>query len=283
MNNKDSKEKIKIKKEEWFVIILKEQIVQNYLLICSIGWIVLSSYWISNTVLVQYLIIEIIVATLISIVTMIVIVKRVLTIIIKQEHSEMKAICRNCAQNSVKYEFASFDFYTLDQIVGFEKEMILDPNPSECLITIYTASLETEEADEIIRKAVKNNLKHGITYKIYYLRGIPTDKQIQLYGKENLIAYERTPEEDMELDLATEFDIIVFEKSNGIREGYFSLNFSTSIEPRPCSQGFKCENKCHYENDNLLYKKMRDDSTSLLLATLAEWEVKHQKKETTTV
>lgn len=268
------KEKI----EDWLIIILRDDIVQAFLIGYIILWIVFA-----NTILNLirnnpfFGVPVAIVAILVTIITMGVIILRAVKNYIAKNVEEIYETCKVCAQNTTKYEFASFDFYTLDQIVKIEKKMGEDPQPSECQITIYTSSLDTEENEESVRNVVKENLKKNVQYKIYYLRGIPTEKELKMYGEENLIEYIGNPDENKELDLAAEFDIIVFQNSSGETNGYFSINFSTSVAPRPCAQGFVCSNQCHFENDNLLYKKMREDSTSLLLYTLREWDNKRMK------
>lgn len=272
----------KERKEDWFTTILKEGEVQNCLIVCIIFWIVIVNK-ISDLVKSKlYLGITItIVAVLVSVLLICLFVIRAIKRIASKEAVDMYITCKECAQNTTKYEFASFDFYTLDQIVEIEKKMGEDSHPADCQITIYTSSLDTEVNEESVRNVVKNNLEKKVKYKIYYLRGIPTDKEIEMYGKENLIEYVEDPDENKDLDLAAEFDIIVFQNSNGETSGYFSINFSTSVAPRPCAQGFACDNQCHYENDNLLYKKMREDSTSLLLYNLREWDNKRKKNDKT--
>lgn len=268
----------KERKEDWFPTILRDGEVQNCLIVCIIFWIVIVNKINDLIKSKLYLGITIaIVAVLVSVLLICLFVIRAIRRIASKEAVEMYETCKECAQNTTKYEFASFDFFTLDQIVEIEKKMGEDLHPEDCQITIYTSSLDTEVNEESVRNVVKNNLEKKVKYKIYYLRGIPTDKEIEMYGKENLIEYVEDPDENKDLDLAAEFDIIVFQNSYGETRGYFSINFSTSVAPRPCAQGFACDNQCHYENDNLLYKKMREDSTSLLLYNLREWDNKRKK------
>ena len=268
----------KERKEDWFTTILRDGEVQNCLIVCIIFWIVIVNKINDLVKSKLYLGITIaIVAVLVSVLLICLFVIRAIRRIASKEAVEMYETCKECAQNTTKYEFASFDFFTLDQIVEIEKKMGEDLHPEDCQITIYTSSLDTEVNEESVRNVVKNNLEKKVKYKIYYLRGIPTDKEIEMYGKENLIEYVEDPDENKDLDLAAEFDIIVFQNSYGETSGYFSINFSTSVAPRPCAQGFACDNQCHYENDNLLYKKMREDSTSLLLYNLREWDNKRKK------
>lgn len=268
----------KEKNADELIAILKDNTIQNLLVVCNIVWIVII-YIIINTIKDnKYIgIASAIAAALFTIIAMFfVIMKAIKQNYIKYVESIYET-CKVCAQNMTKYEFASFDFYTLEQIIEIERKVGEDENPSECQITIYTSSLDTEENEESVRSVVEYNLEKNVRYKIYYLRGIPTDKELRMYGRENLIEYIGAPDENKDLDLAAEFDIIVFRNSSGETSGYFSINFSVSVAPRPCAQGFICENQCHYENENLIYKKMRDDSTNLVLYTLREWDNKRKR------
>lgn len=266
---------LKEKNRDWILTILKDDTIQYWLIVCIVFWIVFINLIINK----KNLGISIaFVAILFTLIFMCFSIVKVIKKNLNKDIEMMYNICKECAQNTKKYEFASFDFYSLDQIVDIESKMGEDVRPSECQITIYTSSLDTEENEENVRSVVKDNLDKNVKYKIYYLRGIPTEKQLKMYGKENLVEYIGHPDENKDLDLAAEFDIIVFQNSSGEINGYFSINFSTSVAPRPCAQGFICDNQCHYENENLLYKKMREDSTSLLLYTLREWDNKRKKE-----
>lgn len=263
--------------EDWLITILKDDAIQYRLIVCIIFWIVFINKIIDLITSKIYLGIPIaIVAIFFTIMFLCLSILKVIKQNLIKDVETIYETCKNCAQNATKYEFASFDFYTLEQIVEIERKMGEDPCTSECQITIYTSSLDTEENEESVRSVVRDNLEKNVRYKIYYLRGIPTEKQLKMYGRENLIEYIGDPDENKDLDLAAEFDIIVFRNSFGETNGYFSINFSTSVAPRPCAQGFICDNQCHYENENLLYKKMREDSTSLLLYTLREWDNKRK-------
>lgn len=267
----------KERNEDWLITILKDDIIQYRLIVCIIFWIVIINKIIDLIMSNIYLGIPIaIMAILITLMFMFLSILKVIKQNLIKDVETIYETCKDCAQNATKYEFASFDFYTLENIVEMERKMGKDSCPSECQVTIYTSSLDTEENEESVRSVVRDNLEKKVRYKIYYLRGIPTEKQLKMYGRENLIEYIGDPDENKDLDLAAEFDIIVFRNSFGETSGYFSINFSTSIAPRPCAQGFICENQCHYENENLLYKKMREDSTSLLLYTLREWDNKRK-------
>lgn len=272
----------KKKIEDWLIMILKDDGIQYWLVVCIVFWIIIINKIIELIKSNIYIGVSVAVVTILF--TLVLMCFFVLRVVKKNLNKDVETIydtCKVCAQNTTKYEFASFDFYTLEQIVGIERKMGEDACPSECQITIYTSSLDTEEDEESVRNVVRDNLEKNVRYKIYYLRGIPTEKQLKMYGRENLIEYIGNPDEKKELDLAAEFDIIVFQNSCGETSGFFSINFSTSVAPRPCAQGFICENQCHYENENLLYKKMREDSTSLLLYTLREWDNKRKKNEKT--
>ena len=267
----------KERNEDWLITILKDEAIQNRLIVCIIFWIVVINKIIDLIMSKIYIGISIAIMAILS--TLVFMCLSILKVIKQNLIEDVETIyetCKSCAQNVTKYEFASFDFYTLEQIVEIERKMGEDTCPSECQITIYTSSLDTEENEESVRSVVRDNLDKNVRYKIYYLRGIPTEKQLKMYGRENLIEYIGDPDENKDLDLAAEFDIIVFQNSFGETSGYFSINFSTSVAPRPCAQGFICENQCHYENENLLYKKMRGDSTNLLLYTLREWDNKRK-------
>lgn len=264
--------------EDWLVTILKDDVIQYRLIVCIIFWIVFINKIIDLiTSRICFGLTIAIVAILSTLIFMSVTILKVIEQNLNKDVKTIYETCKNCSQNTTKYEFASFDFYTLEQIVEIERKMGDDICPSECQITIYTSSLDTEENEESVRSVVKSNLEKNVKYKIYYLRGIPTEKELKMYGEENLIEYIGDPDENKELDLAAEFDIIVFRNSCGETSGYFSINFSVSVAPRPCAQGFVCQNQCHYENENLLYKKMRKDSTSLLLYTLREWDDKRKR------
>lgn len=268
----------KERNEDWLITILKDEGIRWKLTVYIIVWIVIINKLIDLITSETWLGISIAIVTVLA--TLIYMYLSILKVIkenLKKDVETIYETCKTCAQDATKYEFASFDFYTLEQIVGEERKIGEDARPSDCQITIYTSSLDTEEEEESVRNVVRDNLEKNVRYKIYYLRGIPTEKQLKMYGEENLIEYIDDPDENKDLDLAAEFDIIVFQNSSGEANGFFSINFSTSVAPRPCAQGFICENQCHYENDNLLYKKMREDSTSLLLYTLREWDNKRQR------
>lgn len=267
----------KERNEDLLITVLKDDAVQYRLIVCIIFWIVIINKIIDLVMRNIYLGLTIaIVAILITLMFMFLSIYKVIKQNLINDVEIIYETCKSCAQNATKYEFASFDFYTLEQIVEMERKMGEDSCPSDCQVTIYTSSLDTEENEESVRSVVRDNLEKKVRYKIYYLRGIPTEKQLKMYGRENLIEYIGDPDENKDLDLAAEFDIIVFQNSFSETSGYFSINFSTSIAPRPCAQGFICGNQCHYENENLLYKKMREDSTSLLLYTLREWDNKRK-------
>lgn len=266
--------------KDWLITILKDDKAQYHLTVCIIFWIVFINKIIDLIRSKFYIGVSISIIAIIC--TFFFMWFSILKAVKKNINMDIKTMyekCVKCAQDVDKYKFASFDFYTLNQIVEIERKMGEDAHPSECQITIYTSSLDTEENEESVRNVVRDNLEKNVKYRIYYLRGIPTERELKMYGKENLIEYIGDPDENKDLDLAAEFDIIVFQSSSGEIDGYFSINFSTSVAPRPCAQGFICDKQCHYENENLLYKKMRQDSTSLLLYTLREWDNKRKKNE----
>lgn len=272
----------KDKSNELLITILKDNVTQTGLVVCIVAWMVFIEKiigWIMGGIF-----FGIIIATVAAILTVMLMFALVIHVIKKnfrEKAGEIHKKCMECAQNTKKYAFASFDFYTLEEILDIERKMGEDETPSECHITIYTSSLDTETNDESVRRVARNNLEKKVKYRIYYLRGIPTEKEKELYGEDNLVEYIADADENKDLDLTAEFDIIVFQNSCGDTSGYFSINFSTSVAPRPCAQGFNCKNQCHYENDNLLYKKMRTDSTSLLLYTLRKWDNERRKNEKT--
>lgn len=195
---------------------------------------------------------------------MIVVVYQIIKNRSKEEYLLQIEQCEACAKDSSKYQFANFDFLTFDELISIEESLKSDIHPEQCYVYIYTSDISTEDDAE---KTVIENIKSHVNYKVFYIDGIPTEKQISLYKKENLYKCEAS-----QIDRSADFDIMIYIDSNQNISGYFCVNFSKTRGPRPCSQGFKCTNECHYQNENLLYKRIREDSVQLLLSVLKERE-----------
>ena len=187
---------------------------------------------------------------------------------LKSEFKEKMDLCHQCATDVSKYQFANFDFLTFDELIEIEASLKEDQNPKECFVYIYTSDISTEDDAET---TVKENINAGVNYRVFYIDGEPTSKQIGLYKENNLIKSVAS-----EIDRSADFDIMIYIDSANNTKGYFCVNFSKAKGPRPCSQGYLCTNECHYENENLLYKKIRDDTTEIILRTLYAQE---RKKE----
>lgn len=187
----------------------------------------------------------------------------------KNEFIEKMEICRKCATDISKYQFANFDFLTFDELIQIESSLKNDLEPQKCYVYIYTSNISTEDDAET---TVVENIQAGVNYRVFYIDGTPTQTQKELYGSDNLIECVAS-----EIDRSADFDIMIYIDSSKNIQGYFCVNFSKARGPRPCSQGYLCTNECHYENENLLYKKIRDDTVELLLKTLIEKEEKHEK------
>lgn len=198
---------------------------------------------------------------------MIVIVYLILKDDSQNEFNERMELCHQCAMDISKYQFANFDFLTFDELIAIEASLKDDQNPDKCFVYIYTSDISTEDDAET---TVVENIDAGVNYRVFYIDGIPTPKQIELYGATHLIECMGS-----EIDRSADFDIMIYIDSSHNLKGYFCVNFSKVKGPRPCSQGYYCTNECHYENENLLYKKIRDDTVELLLRTLQQREREH--------
>lgn len=188
---------------------------------------------------------------------------------IKEDYENGVQKCEECAADTSKYQFANFDFLTFEDLIAIENSLSLDEDPKKCYVYIYTSDISTEDDAE---EVVIENIKAGVNYKVFYIDGTPTESQIALYKKENLFKCDAS-----EIDRSADFDIMIYIDSERKANGYFCVNFSKIRGPRPCSQGFKCPNECHYENENLLYKKIRSDTLELLLSVLKEKEKKDEQ------
>jgi len=201
---------------------------------------------------------------LISLITilsgMIIVIYLILRESSKLDYLEKMNLCHSCATDISKYQFANFDFLTFDELIAIEASLKDDQNPEECFVYIYTSDISTEDDAE---DTVIENIDAGVNYKVFYIDGTPTKKQVDLYKSENLIACESSA-----IDRSADFDIMIYIDSSQNVKGYFCVNFSKAKGPRPCSQGYLCNNECHYENENLLYKRIREDTVETLLRTL---------------
>lgn len=195
---------------------------------------------------------------------MIIVIYRIIKNKSREEYLLQIKQCESCAKDSSKYQFANFDFLTFDELISIEESLKNDICPEQCYVYIYTSDIGTEDDAE---KIVIENIKSNVNYKVFYIDGTPTEKQISLYKKENLYKCKAS-----QIDRSADFDIMIYIDSNKNISGYFCVNFSKTRGPRPCSQGFKCPNECHYQNENLLYKRIRGDTVQLLLSVLKERE-----------
>lgn len=182
----------------------------------------------------------------------------------KKDFAEKINLCRQCATDISKYQFANFDFLTFEELIEIEASLKKDLCPNKCYVYVYTSDISTEDDAE---STVIENISAGVNYRVFYVDGIPTRKQNTLYGKDNLIKCIAS-----EIDRSADFDIMIYIDSSQNIKGYFCVNFSKAKGPRPCSQGYNCTNECHYQNENLLYKRIRDDTVEVLLKSLREKE-----------
>ena len=249
--------------------ILKHRASYNYLCVVCVLMILL--YTIQKNFLIEPSIMAII--WLISMVCILIGAIAIIYLILrddsKNEFKQRMVLCRNCATDISKYQFANFDFLTFEELIEIEASLKNDSSPNNCFVYIYTSNVSKKEKS---KETVKENVASGVNYRVFYIDGTPTQGQKELYGEDHLIACTAS-----EVDRFTDFDIMLFVDSSRNSKGYFCVNFSTPQGPRPCSQGYHCENECHYQNENLLYKKIRDDTVEILLRTLREKEEKNEK------
>lgn len=188
----------------------------------------------------------------------------------KKDFQERVKACRECATKISKHQFVNFDLLTFDELIQIEASLQNDLHPEECYVYIYTSNISTEDDAET---TVMDNINVGVNYRVFYIDGKPTQKRKELYGSKHLI-----PCTASEIDRSADFDITIYVDSSKNVKGYFCVNFSKVNDgPRPCSQGYSCSNPCNYQNENLLYKKIRDDTVELLLKTLREKEEKYEE------
>lgn len=244
--------------------ILKHRISYNYLCVVCVAMILL--YTMQRHFVISPSIMAII--WLISMVSVligaIIAIYMVLKDDSKIEFTQRMELCRKCATDISKYQFANFDFLTFEDLIEIEASLKNDLSPENCFVYIYTSDISTEDDAE---ETVVENIAAGVNYRVFYIDGKPTQKQKELYGVTHLIACPASA-----IDRSADFDIMIYVDSSKNVKGYFCVNFSKPKGPRPCSQGRICTNECHYQNENLLYKKIRDDTVELLLKTLREKE-----------
>lgn len=248
--------------------ILKHRFSYNYL--CVVTVLVILFYTVQRKFEINSSIIAIVwlILVLLIFIGFIIVIYFVLKDYSKNEFIQKMELCRNCATDISKYQFANFDFLTFQDLIAIETSLKNDLNPEKCFVYIYTSDISTEDDVETI---VVENIEAGVNYRVFYIDGNPTQKQKELYGAENLIACPAS-----EIDRSADFDIMIYVDSSKNIKGYFCVNFSKVNGPRPCSQGYTCTNECHYQNENLLYKKIRDDTVDLLLKTLRDKEEKDE-------
>ncbi|MCM0239828.1 hypothetical protein J8L13_20865 [Bacteroides fragilis] len=168
--------------------------------------------------------------------------------------------CKECTQKSEQYQFANFDFISFEDLLLIEEKLSNDPHPNKCNVIIYTSDISSED---VVADVVRKNRLKKIVYKVFYLKGVPSSDHIKIYGKENLKKCNGS-----ELDIAADFDIIIYIDSKKNKSGFFCVNYSVADTVRPCTQGYNCNNKCHYENENLFYKKIHYSMIEYILMIL---------------
>ena len=253
---------------EKIITILKHQYSYNYLCFACATLILIYTFQRRFSINSSIIAIIWLIILIILLVVLIIIIYVILKDDSKKEFTERMKLCHTCAKDISKYQFANFDFLTFDELIEIEASLKNDKYPEKCFVYIYTSDISTEDDAE---EVVIENIAAGVNYKVFYIDGKPTQKQIDLYKKENLIECIASA-----IDRSADFDIMIYIDSSQNIKGYFCVNFSKAKGPRPCSQGYICNNECHYENENLLYKKIRDDTVEILLRTLRtqEQEVK---------
>jgi hypothetical protein len=181
-----------------------------------------------------------------------------------------------CAQEKSNDGFHySYGLLNYDELIDLELRLSKDVNPEKCKVLIYTSDLATElDASN----AVKENRDKNIQYIVLYFTNSCNNEQanelFQRYGIKNLIdlstrdAYKGSF--DSELAETIGFDIIIYENSDGEKQGYFCVDFTPSKQKihkerqRP-EHIADCRDKCNYEKrGNPFYKRISKSITETL-------------------
>lgn len=188
-----------------------------------------------------------------------------------EEYKENLNKCIKCAEAKLRDGFHHSGLLTFEELVTFEKSLSSDPNPKQCYVLIYTSDLATEiDASE----ETTLNLSKGVQYRVLYFRNSCGDKMAaiqQKYGKENLVDLGEYPRYnnsfDGELSDTLGFDIMIYQTSNGVRRGFFAVDFIDDISrhnERKCHIP-DCQEKCNYGTDQqTFYKEMSAERTQEL-------------------
>lgn len=171
--------------------------------------------------------------------------------------------CISCVDSKLQDGFHQSGLLSFQELIEFEGTLADDPHPEECFVLVYTSDLATEKDAEI---QVKNNIEKKVQYKVLYFQnscGNEVDEVITRYGADNLIDLSKIPEFaesfDGKLSGTLGFDIMIYQKSNGARRGFFAVDFiedSRRHKFRPFHDA-NCRDMCNYgTKGETFYKEM---------------------------
>lgn len=171
--------------------------------------------------------------------------------------------CIECVESKMQDGFHHSGLLSFQELIEFEGTLADDPHPEQCYVLVYTSDLATEKDAE---KQVENNLHNKVQYKVLYFQnscGNETDKVEDRYGKNNLIDLSQIPEFaesfDGKLSSTLGFDIMIYQRSNGVRRGFFAVDFiedSRRHKFRPFHDA-NCRDMCNYgTKGETFYKEM---------------------------
>ena len=182
--------------------ILKHRISYNYLCVVCVSMILLYTmqrHFVINPSIMAIIWLLSMVCTLVGAIITIYVVLRDDS---KNEFTQRMELCRQCATDISKYQFANFDFLTFEDLIEIEASLKNDLSPKDCFVYIYTSDISTEDDAET---TVVENIEAGVNYRVFYIDGKPTQKQKELYGANHLIACPAS-----EIDRSADFDIMIY-------------------------------------------------------------------------
>jgi hypothetical protein len=197
--------------------------------------------------------------------------------------------CYNCAQIKSQDGFHYYGLLNFDELIKRESMLSEDEHPDKCKVLVYTSDLAAEIN---ALKVVRINRAKNVHYIVLYFTNSCNDDQmkdiIYYYGEKNLIDLSKINHYkgtfDSELAETIGFDIMIYENSAEVRDGYFCVDFAPSNtteksnmgivdNSKQISKNFKdrpyhdryCDNRCNYKKEvNPFYKQISNDLTITL-------------------
>ena len=174
---------------------------------------------------------------------------------------KLKKKCAECSADQSANFISYYGLVTYDELLAIEAELSTDKKPNECYVFAYCSELDNEvPAIDII----KPNLDAGVNYKVFYYdppHKFETEDDIKeplkgIYKPSHLHLLDNRTYPDSSIHRKSNFDIMIYKKSNEAPIGYFCLGF--------LPKGTKCKyddavyscGRCKEHEKTLIYREI---------------------------